>query len=222
MSKKSQSSSNSVSSGENHDEQFSKLSPLKDTLHLLLRMVLLEVPEDSRVLIVGAGTGQELLYLAEAFPMFIFSVVEPDPSMLEICIKKCKAGDIFPRCTFHEGILETIPGNDCFQAATSILVSHYLPSSEVKRKYFQDIASKLAPKGLLVGADLVTWQPTNSPSNLLGLWKRTMNYANAPVPPEVPAVNPQELENIVVGGGFDSPVFFYQALLMNAWYSRKK
>ncbi|MDH5694113.1 MAG: class I SAM-dependent methyltransferase [Gammaproteobacteria bacterium] len=203
------------------EDRFSRLSPLKDTLHLLLRIVLDEIPEDSQVLVVGAGGGQELLYLADAFPNCGFTVVEPDASILETCVQNCNGRGISSRCTFHEGILDSLPGAVEFNAATSILVSHYLPNTEAKANYFRVIASRLVSKGILVGTDLITWKPFEDPSSLLGLWKRTMKFADAPVPPKVPEVSQREFTEIVRKGGFQEPVFSYQALLMNAWYTRK-
>lgn len=213
--------SNRAVSGASHDERFSKLSPMKDALHLMLRMILEELPEDAKILVVGAGTGPELIYLAEAFPKWNFTAVEPDKKMLEACRRKCEESDILPRCTFHEGTLETLPGNESYVAATSILVSHYLPGREERCNFYRGIASRLVSNGLLVSADLISPLLLDEPTSLLKVWTRTMSYANAPVPRRVPAITPQEMESIVGAGGFEAPTYFYQALLINAWFARK-
>jgi len=205
-----------------HDERFSKLASLKDVLHLLMQMLLAETVDDANVLVIGAGAGPELLYLAEVFPKYRFSVVEPDKNMLDVCVQKCEQYKILSRCTFHDGPLQTLAGNKRFDVATSILVSHYLADEATKCAYFADIASRLLPDGLLIGADLVTHVALDNVSSLLNVWKRTMDYANAPVPPHVPAISPQELRNIVTEGGFEQPIIFYQALLINAWFARKR
>jgi len=61
----------------NYDEKFAKLAPMKDALHLSIRVLLSELPEDANILCVGAGTGAELLYLSNAFPLWRFTVIEP-------------------------------------------------------------------------------------------------------------------------------------------------
>ena len=209
-------------SGAAHDERFSKLSPLKDALHLFVRMVLEdELPEDTKMLVVGAGTGPELIYLAEVFPKWNFTAVEPDKRMLETCRKKCEESNILPRCTFHDGTLETLPGSELFSSATSILVSHFLPSREERCIFYRGIASRLVSNGLLVSADLISQVPLDDSTSLLEIWTRTMKYANAPVPPRVPAITPQEMGSIVESGGFEAPTYFYQALLIHAWFARR-
>ena len=41
---------------------------IKDALHLLTGTVLSELPPKAKILCVGAGTGAEILYLAQKFP----------------------------------------------------------------------------------------------------------------------------------------------------------
>jgi hypothetical protein len=46
-----------------YDERFTKVAPLRDALHLLIHLVLSELPADARILCVGVGTGSELIHL---------------------------------------------------------------------------------------------------------------------------------------------------------------
>ncbi len=50
-----------------YDQQWSKMA-IKDALHLLTGTVLSELPPKAKILCVGAGTGAEILYLAQKFP----------------------------------------------------------------------------------------------------------------------------------------------------------
>ena len=68
-----------------YDNQRAKLAPIKDALHLCIRMKLSKLPVDARILCVGVGTGTELIYLAQEFPQWHFTAVEPAPEMLKIC-----------------------------------------------------------------------------------------------------------------------------------------
>ena len=51
-----------------YDQQWSKMAPINNALHLLTSAVLSELPPQAHILCVGAGTGAEILYLAQQFP----------------------------------------------------------------------------------------------------------------------------------------------------------
>ncbi len=38
---------------------------------------------------------------------------------------------------------------------------------------------------------------------------------------EIAVLNPQEVESLIVTGGFERPVLFCQTLFIHAWYARK-
>ena len=71
-----------------YDQRFAKLAPMHDALHLLISAIFADLPAEARILCVGAGTGHELIYLAEKFPRWRFAVVEPSAPMLEVCRRK--------------------------------------------------------------------------------------------------------------------------------------
>jgi len=51
-----------------YDTQYAKVAALSDALHLLMRVILSDLPAEARILCVGVGTGSELLSLAREFP----------------------------------------------------------------------------------------------------------------------------------------------------------
>lgn len=137
-----------------YDGMFAPMSPLKGALHLLTRLAFADLPDDARVMSVGAGTGSELMYLAAAFPTWRFTVVEPSASMLAICHKRIAEADIGDRCTLHEGTVDTLPPGPPHQAAVAHFVSHFLVEPGSRQAFFADIAGRLEPRGHLVVADI--------------------------------------------------------------------
>ncbi len=215
-----------------YDQQIDALAPIRDALHLQIRIILSELPVDANILCVGVGTGAELIYLAQAFPQWRFTAVEPAAPMLDICRRKAEASDIASRCTFHQGYLDSLPASDAFQAATCILVSHFFMQPDERSHFFQQIAARLQPGGYLVSADLTADMATAEYQSLLEIWLRMLRYAELPATEiekfrtsygrDVALLSPEKVASIMTEGGFELPVLFYQSLLVRAWYAQRR
>lgn len=210
-----------------YERRFAKLAPMRDGLHLLLRLVLAELPEQAHILCVGAGTGAELFYLANAFPRWRFTAVDPASPMLAICRQRAQAAGVARRCHFHEGSLDSLPGTQRFDAATSILVSQFILQQDRRREFFADIAARLRPGACLVSADLAL---TADRDRLRDNWRQALTYSGMS-DEEIDAywqswqqgvavLPAAEVAAIIAAAGFETPVLFFQSLLMHAWYAR--
>lgn len=210
-----------------YDERFSKLAPFRDALHLLSAAVLTPLPEDARVLCVGAGTGAEILALGARFPGWHFTAVEPSGPMLNRCREKAAAAGIAERCDFHEGYLDSLPETEPYHAATSFLVSQFVLIEENRRDFLRQIARRLLPGGRLLNADLSADRSSSTYQETLEVWLRLMEYTG--LPPEaivqlrtvygrdVAITAPDELEALIASAGFATPVPFLQTGLIRAW-----
>jgi tRNA (cmo5U34)-methyltransferase len=214
-----------------YDRQWSRMAPLRDALHLLIGAVLSELGADARILCVGAGTGPELLYLAERFPGWRFVAVEPSAPMLDVCRRKAEERGVVGRCEFHEGYLETLPPGEAFDAATSLLVSQFLLDREARAGFFRGIADRLRPGGLLINADLSSDASPAAYRSLRDVWFRVMQAGEitpealekmrAAYDRDVAVLPPEEVGRIISEGGFGAPVQFLQTGLIRAWYGRR-
>lgn len=214
-----------------YDQQWSKLAAFRDGLHMLIGSIFSELPISSRVLCVGAGTGAEMIYLAQRFPHWAFTAVEPSVLMLNVCRRRAEEHGFAARCSFHEGYLDSLPSTESFDAATCLLVSQFLVEQQARSNFFRTIAQRLQPNAILASSDLASDLKSEAYQSLLDVWLRTM--ATADVPPErleqiraaygrdVAVLPAREIEAIIVSGGFESPIQFFQAGLIHAWYSRR-
>lgn len=214
-----------------YDTRAAKIAPLRNALHLSIRLVLSELPADARILCVGVGTGLELIYLAQEFPQWHFTAVEPAKAMLETCRQKAEESEVASRCTWHEGYLNSLLASASFDAATCLLVSHFFMQSEERRKFFSQIASRLCPQGYLVSADLAADMSTSTYQDLREVWARMLQYAGYPDEDvekflaahgrDAAVLPPDQVGAIIAASGFDTPVLFLQTLFIHAWYARR-
>lgn len=211
-----------------YDTRFNSAAPMRDALNLILGATLSELPADARILCVGAGTGSELIHLAQRFPHWRFTAVDPSGPMLNICRRRTEELGLAARCDFHEGFLDTLPDTAPFEGATSILVSQFCVRPEDRRAFFRKIADRTRFGGYLINADLTADMASEAYQNLLDIWMRMFEMSaeqkdglRATYGRDV-AVSPRnEVESFIASSGFEHPVLFFQTLLIHAWYTRR-
>ncbi|MEI2415119.1 class I SAM-dependent methyltransferase [Orrella sp. JC864] len=214
-----------------YDERWAKTAPIRDALHLHVAAVFAGLPADARLLCVGAGTGEEIAYLASRNPGWSFAAVDPSGAMLEVCRKKAEEGGFAHRCRFYEGYVESLSGQEPFDAATCFLVSQFILDPQARAGLFGAIAARLKPGGLLASSDLAADTALPEYEALLGVWLDMMRAAGIPASgleqmraayaKDVAILPPGQVAGIIQAGGFGEPVAFYQAGLIRAWFSRR-
>lgn len=214
-----------------YDKQWAKTAPIRDGLHFLLESIFTELPADARILCVGAGTGVEMAYLARKFPQWSFTAVEPSGAMLEVCRQRAETEGFTGRCYFHEGYLDSLPGEDRHDGATCFLVSQFILEQAARSEFFRAIAVRLRPGGILASSDLASEVGSHDYEALLRAWLNMMAAAGIPseglerlraaYAKDVAILPPQRIAAIIASGGFATPVQFYQAGLIHAWFSRR-
>lgn len=214
-----------------YDQRNGKLAALSESLHLQMRIILSKLPSDANILCVGAGTGAELIYLAKAFPNWKFTALDPAEAMLNLCRQKAVENGIDQRCTFHCGYLDSLPLTKPFDAATSILVSHFFTDKTERTTFFSQIAERLRPGGFFVNADLSFDTTIPAYQTLMAIWLQLLKSADWPANevdkmPEVykqhvGLLPPAEVESIIQNGGFSEPVLFSQSLFIHAWFAKR-
>ncbi|WP_421684640.1 class I SAM-dependent methyltransferase [Stutzerimonas urumqiensis] len=213
-----------------YDRQWAGMAPLRDTLHLLLASLFAELPADARILCVGVGTGAELGHLADRFPGWRFTALDPSRAMLDRCRERAEQGGFVHRCTFHEGYLDSLPLQPAHDAATCFLVSQFLLERPMRITFFNEIAQRLEPGGLLATADLASDVASPAYETLLRSWMTLMSSAGvqpdmlarakAAYARDVAILPAPQVASLIEQAGFETPVPFFQAGLMHGWICR--
>lgn len=208
---------------EGYDRNLERILPIKDTLHLLIRWWFSGLPDAARILVAGAGTGAEARFLAPIFPRWRFTLVDPSEAMLDVGRRHAAAEGFADRCEFHVGLVCSL-AEDGFDAATSVLVSHFLADAAEREAYFAEIARRLKPGGLLFDADHCADPEHTSFGPLMELWLTVAGmpderkaFFRAAFGRELAAHGPAEVEAMIARAGFSAPVQCFQATLIRGW-----
>ncbi|MBY8974944.1 class I SAM-dependent methyltransferase [Rhodobacteraceae bacterium NNCM2] len=215
---------------ERYDERNSRLAPISDNLHFLMRLVLDDLPPRARILCIGVGTGADILALAEARPEWTFVGVDPSPEMLEVCRNKLRRADILARCDLVEGYVGQAPTGAGFDAAISLLVAHFVPRAD-RPGFYQGIHERLKPGGRLVSAEICGDLDSAEFPEMVADWARVQTLMGASLDwlqklPEtlretLCVLSPTETERLMREAGFRLPIQFFQSFMIRGFHARK-
>ena len=214
-----------------YDDQFTALRALKDCAHLLIAAHFASLPETARILVAGAGTGAELRYLAPRFPGWRFTLVDPSAPMLAVARRHAEAEGFADRCQFHSDFVSGTP-LEAHDAATSLLVSHFLTETPARQAYFADIAVRLKPGGKLFTVDLCTDDNAPTFAGVMDLWLELLALAGqtpdsranylASYGRDFAAHGPEAVAKMIEAAGFTPPAPIFQAALIRGWTAARR
>jgi tRNA (cmo5U34)-methyltransferase len=223
----------SASRASAYDKKIRASIPGYDALHEMTQdLMQATVPQEANILVAGAGTGMELITLGLSNPRWTFTAVDISDEMLTICKKNVDEAGLTHRVTFHCGSVDELPKGQSYNSATSILVSHFIKDMESRKVFFQSIAGRLLPKGLLITADITANKSDPTFDYFIKSWKA--HYANAGISTKeveedfdrsmrtVSFIPETELCNMILESGFDNIRPFFRAFLFSGWFCYKR
>lgn len=204
-------------------ENARRMVPGLALVHELADALLAEgVPENGRVLVVGAGGGLELAHLADRHTGWSFDGVDPSAEMLRLAVSTL--GPRGDRVTLHEGYVDDAPDGP-FDGAVCLLTLHFLDAEE-RGRTLREIHRRLRP-----GAPLVTFHHSVPAGDARTTWlRRWARFTAAPGTDEeriaatvatmstrLPILSPEEDEELLREAGFRDVGMFYGALTFRGW-----
>jgi tRNA (cmo5U34)-methyltransferase len=204
-------------------ENARRMVPGLALVHELTGSLLAEsVPEDGRVLVLGAGGGLELAHLAEHHAGWTFDGVDPSAEMLGLAAST--VGAHAERVALLEGYVDDAPEGP-FDGAVCLLTLHFLDADERVRT-LREMHRRLRP-----GAPLVTFHHSVLAGDARTTWlRRWARFTAAPgadqgrieatvatMAARLPILTPEEDEAALREAGFRDVGVFCGALTFRGW-----
>lgn len=201
------------------------------------------LPRRGRVLVVGAGTGVELVALSSARPDLRLHGVDPSRQMLDLAERRVSEAartepaapaSSDPAVTLQQGYVADVDPSARFDAATLINVLHFVPDApgaEGKSALLQEIGKRVRPGGAFVLFDLHGDPGSEEHDVHMVAWRRYWTLMGM-APAELPAFDQRIRDGIhfasaerttalALAAGFESPCRFYKSLLYGGWTFRR-
>ncbi|WP_145371768.1 class I SAM-dependent methyltransferase [Maioricimonas rarisocia] len=193
-------------------------------MHRMTALLLAErVPENGRVLVVGAGGGLELLAFARAQPGWSFDGVDPSAEMIQLAGKTLK--EHASRTRLHHGFIDDAPEGP-FDAATCLLTMHFVEVEE-RRSMLAEIHRRLRPGSPLVVMHMSFPQDEAGRSTWLaryaayavssGVDGQDARRAVSAIDSQLNILSPEQDEAILRDAEFSNVSLFYAGLTFRGW-----
>lgn len=155
-----------------YDRGVRRTLPTYDALFRLVQAYFRKnITSESDILIVGAGGGSELALLGPQNPPWTFTAVDPAPAMLDLARDKVKTLQLTDRVRFVEGTIEDVDETQLYDAATFMLVLHFIEDDDVKLQQLKNIRSRLKSGAPFVLASMYGDPKSEEFDELFALWK---------------------------------------------------
>lgn len=155
-----------------YDRGIRRTLPTYDALFRLTQAYFRKnIEANSSLLIVGAGGGTELTTLGPENPEWNFTAVDPAPSMLDLARHKAAQINLTNRVQFIEGTIDQVPEKNLYDAATFMLVLHFIEDDAVKLQQLKSIRKRLKKGAPFVIAAMYGDRGSEEFEELFALWK---------------------------------------------------
>jgi len=212
---------------QNYDQRISKLVPGYEIMHQLTAAQLnVTLATNATILVIGAGTGREIIELAQANKGWHFIAQDVSADMLAIADQNFTNLGVRERVTIHHGKVDhSVYKAD---AALCLLVMHFVQSKRDKVNLLRQISENLKPEGQLYLADLMS--PENDFERdaqfqfchrFLGLTEQGVVKMRRNFIEEFFPISAQCLAELFAEANFSVPIPYFQALGFRAFNAQK-
>lgn len=155
-----------------YDRDTRVIIPGYEALHSMAYALLgVDLGSSANVLIVGSGTGEEILNLSKLNPQWQFTGVDPSADMMAVAQTRITEQGLSSQAQLHLGTTDELPEAQLYDAATLILVMHFVPDDGSKLALLQSIAKRLKKGAIFILADLHGDKNSKQFHHFMAAWK---------------------------------------------------
>jgi len=214
-----------------YDDIAHKIIPAYHSIYELTQHLLRDkLNKEARILVAGAGTGKEMIDCLQNNPHWSFTGFDPAETMLSIARKKVATASLENRISLVLGQINNVAEKN-FDAATSILVMHFLPDDGTKLNFLKGMADKLKPGAPIVLVDLEGEIGSDEFDTLNAAWKNQQIFKRgendrvreefAIREKEVHFIPQKRIESLLEEVGFIKIHKFFKAYLFGGYVAEK-
>lgn len=179
----------------------------------------------ARILVVGAGGGEEILRLGQNNPQWSFVGIDTYEPMVELANKRLSEAPVAARAVVQNGTIEDLDDKN-FDCATCILTAHFVPDDGAKLAFFKAIHARLKPGAPLAIVDGVGVAGDEQTELLRRIWQRhaVLNgvaaaaaETNAENFKKVATVSVAREEELLTSAGFERLTPIFRGLAIHGW-----
>ncbi|MFC3747200.1 class I SAM-dependent methyltransferase [Paenibacillus sp. GCM10012306] len=186
----------------------------------------------AKVLVVGAGGGQEIVTIGAKHKNWHFTGIDPSSRMLEIASRRIREAGFEQQTTLLQTGLEGFPHQEPYDAATCMLVLHFVKEREQKKQMLAQIANQLKPGAPFFLSSINGEASSEAWTHMMRAWQSHMldqgisntewqQFADSfgvtshPLPSK-------EVELLLEEAGFNTISRYFSSYLVEAWFAFKK
>lgn len=198
----------------------------RDSMFLIARALLEnKLAERSKILIVGAGWGDEISLLAAPNPEWQFVGADLSEEMLKLARARFAHENLPNKIELHQTQIGELPDEN-FDAATCILTLHFVADDGAKLSMLKAIRQRLKSGAPFFLADAVLEKNADVFQENLAAWKRhAQNNGCLPVAvgkmdenmKNLPFVTEERELELLHQAGFASARKVFQGIFINGW-----
>ena len=215
-----------------YDRRIRSTWPFYEAIHPAMNAILRGLlPSNSELLIVGAGTGAEILELARSNRGWRFVGLDPAQPMLDVAKDKIEAAGVTAQVSLFRGNVDELPVGTYYDGATLGMVLHFVADDGAKSKLLRSISSHLKSGAPLVLMDAHGDPTTPESQLLLDAWKHQQNLAGLTWEQvedgmkermqAIHFVSSDRIEELLAEAGFRRIQRFFQIFILGGWIAFK-